>query len=206
MSNVHSALHPARRLSRVPLIPAILAAAFAACDTGVASTEATAVDLSLAVVAASDSQSAAVGTSLPSVLAVKVVDQNQRPVTSVAVAWAVLEGGGTVGSSTSTTDSTGVATVSWLLGTTAGTQRVTATLINGKADTLMAVALPAEVQSLGVASEPFVAVPAGTLTAPLQVRALDRFGNPVQGITVQWSTSAGSLSTPTSVAAADGVA
>ena len=46
----------------------------------------------------------------------------------------------------------------------------------------------------------------GALAEPLRVRVLDRDGDPVEGVTVQWSASAGTLSAPEAVTGADGVA
>lgn len=46
----------------------------------------------------------------------------------------------------------------------------------------------------------------GILPEPLRVRVLDRDGDPVAGVTVQWSASAGTLSAAQAVTDADGVA
>ena len=162
--------------------------------------------LSISPVAATDSQVTTVGTTLPTSLAVRVVDQNSQPVASASVTWAILTGAGTLGTTSSVTDAAGAATTTWTLGTISGEQRVTATLSSGKADTLVAFAAAGAVNAVAITSDPFVQVVAGASSGPLQVRAFDQYGNGVSGAVVSWSSSAGTLNSAMSTTEANGVA
>jgi hypothetical protein len=99
-----------------------------------------------------------------------------------------------------------MASTTWTLGTISGEQRVTATLANGKADTLIAFARAGNVYALAVTSDPFVQVAAGTPSGPLQVRAIDQYGNGVSGAAVTWVSSAGILTSAVTTTGANGVA
>ncbi len=68
------------------------------------------------------------GTSTP--LTVTVRDQNGDPISGRVVNWAVATGGGTLASTSSTTNAQGVATMTYTAGATAGTATVTATVGN----------------------------------------------------------------------------
>ena len=67
-------------------------------------------------------------TSTP--LTVTVKDQNGDPIPNRTVNWAVATGGGTLASSTSVTNTQGVATMTYTAGATVGTATVTATVGN----------------------------------------------------------------------------
>lgn len=67
---------------------------------------------------------AAVGSQVP--LAVKVTTSSGQAVTGTAVQWNVTGGGGSITPASSTTDASGVATATWTLGNTAGTQTAVA--------------------------------------------------------------------------------
>jgi adhesin/invasin len=196
------------RLSLTRMVVLLLSVVGVACG-GESGTGITGVDQSvpsLSIVSATDSQTAMVGTSLPSTVAVKVIDQNNRPIVLSTVTWAVVSGGGTVGAATSVTDASGIASASWTLGTAAGVQRLTATIVTGTVDTLVAFARAGAVTSFAVVSDPFVAVVAGAVTAPLQVRAFDQYGNGVADAAVLWRTSAGRFVSQSSVTSSFGVA
>src|SRR5206468_488868 len=78
---------------------------------------------------AGDNQTATVNPAVATAPAVVVRDQFDNPVAGVAVTFAVAAGGGSVNPTTPvTTGADGIAAVtSWTLGTTAGTNRLTAT-------------------------------------------------------------------------------
>lgn len=197
------------RLRRRPTVPVLVAATFVlvgACSDKTSTTEVESAVLSISPVVATDSQVTAVGTTLPIALAVLVVDQNNQPVASASVTWAILTGAGSLGTTSSVTDATGAASTTWTLGTISGEQRVTATLSSGKADTLVAFATPGAVHALAITSDPFVQVVAGAPSGPLQVRAFDQYGNGVSGAAVTWSSSAGTLNSAMSTTGANGVA
>src|ERR687891_429587 len=73
------------------------------------------------VVISGNGQSGTVGQALPQPLVVAVHDQYLNSVREVAVTWAVAAAGGSVSSGSLATDSTGQASVTWTLGTVAGT-------------------------------------------------------------------------------------
>jgi hypothetical protein len=74
-----------------------------------------------------DNQVAPAGSQLATPLSVRITDQAGAAVASVVVNWAAASGGGSVSSPTSTTDASGIATISRTLGPNAGTQTTTAT-------------------------------------------------------------------------------
>lgn len=83
-------------------------------------------DFTLAI-QAGNGQVGAVGTALPIAYTVVARDQDNKVVGGVTVTWVVTQGGGSVSSPTSVTDSTsGTATVTHTLGPVAGPQSVTA--------------------------------------------------------------------------------
>jgi hypothetical protein len=60
-------------------------------------------------------------------MAVRVTDAAGNPISGVAIGWAAGAGGGTISTTSATTDANGVARVALTLGATAGTYTVTAT-------------------------------------------------------------------------------
>lgn len=72
-------------------------------------------------------QSGAIATLLSKLLSVTVVDSYSNPVPNVTVTWAVVTGGGSLGSSIAQTNASGVATNTWTLGLLVGQQSVSAT-------------------------------------------------------------------------------
>lgn len=77
-------------------------------------------------ISAGNNQVAPVSTLLATALAVLVTDGTGNPVSGQAVAWKVQSGGGAVTSGSSNTNASGIATMAWTLGATAGTQLVSA--------------------------------------------------------------------------------
>ncbi|MBA3759851.1 MAG: DUF1929 domain-containing protein [Gemmatimonadales bacterium] len=77
--------------------------------------------------AAGNGQTGSVGQALPSPLVALVTDDNGSPVAGVSVSWAA-QSGGSVSPSTATTGSDGRASVTRVLGPTAGAQTATATV------------------------------------------------------------------------------
>ncbi len=99
-------------------------------------TNATSSALSITVAAASqmsaDSgaappQSGPANQLLPTPLVVRVTDAFGNKVAGTSVTWAVATGGGSLGGTTTTTDTAGRVRAQWTLGPTAGAQTVTAT-------------------------------------------------------------------------------
>ena len=155
--------------------------------------------------AATNGQTGAVGTALAQPVGVIVADQNGAPLADATVNWAVTAGGGTVASATSVTDAKGNATVVWTLGTTVGTDSLMASIAGGADAIITATATAAAASAVHVTSADTLTVTAGTTTAPLVVKVVDQFGNPISGATVTWAvTGGGTLSASTSTTDATG--
>src|SRR5262245_34113298 len=69
-----------------------------------------------------------VGFALTNALVVKVTDASGQPVANAAVAFAVTQGNGSTNPRVANTDSKGLATASWTLGTILGPNEVTASV------------------------------------------------------------------------------
>jgi adhesin/invasin len=154
---------------------------------------------------ATNSQTGVVGTALAQPVGVIVTDQNGAPLAGATVNWAVTAGGGTVASATSVTDATGTATVVWTLGTTVGTDSLMASIAGGADAIITATAKAGAASAVHVTSADTLTVTAGATTAPLVVKVVDQFGNPISGATVTWAvTGGGTLSAATSTTDATG--
>jgi hypothetical protein len=71
-------------------------------------------------------QTAVFGQAVPTAPTVLVTDASNHPVPGVAVTFAIASGGGSLTSTTQTTNSTGLVSVVWTLGNTFGTNTLTA--------------------------------------------------------------------------------
>jgi adhesin/invasin len=118
-------------------------AAAAGSPTLSASFTATAVMPSFAI-DSGNNQTAAAKDTVAAPIAIIVTDANGDPVQNVAVDFAVASGGGFLGDSAATvtaiTDSHGIASAVWVLGSTLGAQTVTAKVANGAPVTFTAIA------------------------------------------------------------------
>lgn len=159
---------------------------------------------SIAVVSG-DNQRIIVDAQLLAPLRVQVRDSQNRGVSGVTVDWDVTQGGGSLSSTTSTTDSDGEASVQFTAGSSAGESTISASVdgVSGSATFTAVVVTPAAVAATaGDNQELRTGTPAEDLTA--RVTASD--GGPVPGATVAWEVTGGdaSLSASTSTADADG--
>ena len=128
-----------------------------------------------------------VGEPLPQDLVVRVKDSQGAPLANVTVNWSVSGGGGSVSAATSRTDSNGDARISRILGIVIGQNRTTA-FVTGLT--------PVEFGSDAVAGPPasVTVLPSEVTlgmgeTADMQARLADRYGNPVYGADISWSSS-----------------
>jgi hypothetical protein len=141
--------------------------------TGTASTA------SVVVLNAGNGQSATVGTAVATLPSVKVTDANGNAVNGFAVSFAVGAGGGSITGANAVTNPQGIAAAgSWTLGTTAGTNTLTATATGLSGS-------PISFTATGVAGPPSAAqtsatVPPGTAgqPTPISIVSRDQFGNP----------------------------
>lgn len=105
---------------------ALVALAVVACDKA-DKPAATAV-----VAVSGNRQEGLVGTALAQPLVVQVSDQYGNPVANATVTFAVTAGGGSVAPATATTTANGQASAAWTLGTSVGTQGVSASAAGTK--------------------------------------------------------------------------
>ncbi len=158
-------------------------------------------------------QIAPVGTALADSVRVRVLDTEGRPVTNQAVTFTVLSGGGSVEPPAVTTSADGIAAASWTLGTSAGTQELRASTIQGGTGTRLDVPFTATAVAgsgsvlVGVSGDDQTGPVNSALQDSLVVKATDAVGNPVPNVEVTWSvTGGGSISPVTVVTGADGLA
>lgn len=124
-----------------------------------------------------DGQSALVGTTLAAPLKVKVTSESGAGVSGVVVTWTAV-GGGSVSSSTSTTDAQGIAQVFRTLGTTAGTYTTTAAVdgLSGSPVTFTSTATPGAPPVLVLVTSPPATARSGEAFDPqpvVQIRDAD---------------------------------
>ena len=165
-------------------------------------------------VSAGDGQTGAAASVLAGPLAAKVTDAKGLGVPGIDVEFQVMPGSGTVSPISARTNSAGVATTSWTLPTTAGFDAtVRAVLVNPTTGALVdSVSFKATVvggppTSWYQASWPYQAA-TGSTVGPLSVVLFDQYGNRSTGTRVTWTVTAGAgtLSAPTSLSDANGVA
>jgi hypothetical protein len=145
-----------------------------------------------------DQQTGTVGEPLPAPLVVQVLSPREQPVSGRKVAFGPVSdpAAGAVSPDTAVTNDAGQATARWVLGTSPGPQVVVAHLVGGEADNQIA-----EFRAAAMAAAPDTLRPGSALAQPGQrkrevatapvVHVVDRFGNPVQSISVVWQVTAG---------------
>jgi hypothetical protein len=160
---------------------------------------------------AGNGQSATVGTSVSIAPSVIVKDQYGNPVAGVSVTFAVGTGGGSLTAGSATTNASGIAAVgSWTLGTTAGSNTLTATStgLTGSPLTFTATGSVGTATQYLVSSSSYSPIAGGAVTISAQLA--DTYGNSVStsGLVVTWSESGsgGSFATGTSTTNASGLA
>jgi hypothetical protein len=138
-----------------------------------------------------DNQAAAIGSTLPIPLSVKVTDGNNNPVANVAVNWTANDGG-TVSAPTSNTNSSGIAQVSRTLGLLPGTYGTTAAVdgLTGSPVSFTSTGTVGPPATLAFDVQPTSAGVGQTITPAVEVSIRD-----AQGLLV---TTAGNLVTLTS--------
>lgn len=139
-------------------------------------------------------QSDTVLSTLPTPLSVKVQDQSNTPVQGINVTWTAPTGGKVNGSTSvvTATDASGAASVTLILGPTAGTQSVTAAAsgVTGSPLNFSETATAGHAFSLAFSSQSSTSGPPnGTLT--YSVVAKDQHGNGVSGVSITWAAAFG---------------
>lgn len=140
-----------------------------------------------------DGQSATVASAVPTPPAVVVTDAHGNPVSGVTVSFAIASGGGSLTGASASTNASGIASVgNWTLGTTAGTNTVTATVGSLPPVTFTATGTPGPAATVTkTAGDNQSATVATAVTAAPRVRVDDTYGNPVPGVSVTFSVASG---------------
>lgn len=151
-----------------------------------------------------DSQSTLAGVVMTEPLVVRVTGASGAPLAGAEVAWTIVSGGGSLSAAFDTTDTAGEASTLYTPGTTAGPAEVQAIAgavltVNFKV-TLTAGPL-ARLDKFG-SSNP-AAIKGSKLT--LSVKAVDQFGNGIEGVAVAWTASGGTVESATGTTNAGGV-
>lgn len=134
-----------------------------------------------------DPATGTVGQALGEALTLKVVTTDGAPVPDVAVAWSVTLGGGSVSAAGTTTDASGETSVTWTLGTTTGTQQVTAT-VTGITPAIFSATATADVASTLAVAPVDLTFAALQDTATIDLTAEDGFGNQLPDTAVSWAS------------------
>ena len=156
-------------------------------------------------------QSAEINKSLANALVVEVRDQNGGTLSGVTVSFSVVPGG-SLNPTSATTDTSGQASTSLTLGSTAETYTVTASVSGITAETTATATEPPRATTLSKVSGDGQSGSADmTLANPLVVKVLDQYGNPLSGVTVNFSIDPpfggeGSLTSTSATTDADGQA
>lgn len=158
---------------------------------------------------AGDGQSAIVGQSVVAMPSVKALDQFSNPVAGLTVTFGAA-GGGQVTGATVATNAAGIATLGgWTLDTLAGANGVTASATGGLTAPFAATGLPDVADRLlKVTGDGQTAVVNTAVGTTPVVRVVDRYGNPVPGVTVDYDllVDGGSLADSSVVSDALGLA
>jgi hypothetical protein len=159
-------------------------------------------------------QSATVGTELPDALTVRALDADGRLVPGVVLTFRVVSGGGSVFAGSAATNSSGIASERWTIGTsTTESQELEVRAVDPETGQARIYAvfhatatagLPA---SVAKADGDEQSVPLGSTSAqPLSVVVRDQHANPVPNATVSWAVigGAGQVSPAIATTGADG--
>jgi hypothetical protein len=195
-----------------PFAAALLAAALA-CGGDLTLPDSSGAGLELSKVGG-DGQAGPVGELLPQPLVVRVRSSGGHPVSGQEVAFVLADGvSGRLEPDTAVTNSSGEALARWVLGTLPGEHEVEARLVSDltdpPAELFQASAVPAAPDTLRALSSLLQPGRRGeTLTEPLVVLVVDRFGNAVSDIAVAWAVTAGEgeVGAAETITGADGTA
>lgn len=201
-------MSPPSSIRLLALLPFILL--LSGCGEEGPSTAPSGAAPSLLRVAGGDGQHGVAGAALGEEIAVVVADASGKGIPGFVVRFAVVSGGGQVGTQTVASDARGVARTTWTLGAVAADSQV----VEARADGVPSVRMRATARPDAPAT---VAVIAGNgaagqlgvaLADSLAVTVRDRHGNPVVGLEVAWTVAAGggSVSPARTVTGPGGVA
>ncbi|HXY18673.1 MAG TPA: hypothetical protein VEH83_01610 [Gemmatimonadales bacterium] len=156
-----------------------------------------------------DAQSGVVGQTLANPLIVQVSDSTAHLISGATVGFAVTSGTGSVGSPSAATGANGEAQTTWTLGTTAGSQTVSASVAGAPAATFAATGTAAAAKSVAKQAGDLQSTTTGAaVPIPPAVIVRDSFNNAKAGVTVTFSaaTGHGSVTGGTQTTNAGGIA
>jgi Bacterial Ig-like domain (group 1) len=148
------------------------------------------------VMGSGNNQTGTVGQALPSPFTVVVNDSKGNPVSGVTVTFTVTAGGGTLSANSVATNSTGVASTTLTLGSTPGVNTVVAAsgTLAGSPITFTAtgaIAAPTPTTLVMGGGNNQTGSTGQALASPFTVIVNDSKGNPVSGVTVTFTVTAG---------------
>lgn len=155
-----------------------------------------------------DGQTAQAGMAVSVAPAVKLLDQNGAPVAGASVTFAVASGGGAITGASAVSDSLGIATVgSWTLGSTPGSNSLTATAADLPGSPVTFTATGTGAGSLSLLTPPSSSAANGVaLTVQPVVQLLDGQGAPLpqSGVTVTATVVEAGAAASSATAVTDG--
>jgi hypothetical protein len=167
------------------------------CDSGATGLRASRAPASLEI-AGGDMQSATVGSEVADPIVARVLNEAGEPVRGQLINFRVTAGGGSVFAGSALTDNLGIARDRWTLGTSvADSQRVEARAIGENGEPLVfgvfrATATADVPDSVRVVSgDAQNAIVTSAFLDSLLARVVDRFGNPVPSVVVNWNVESG---------------
>lgn len=174
----------------------------------VAFTAAAAPDVpALAVAVGGGGQSGEVAGVLQDSLAVRVADRFGNPVPGAAVAWVVTGGGGTVAAGGAASNDSGLVRARWTLGPAVGPQSAEARAAGAAGAPALfratAETRPGSVVLAASGGDAQAGTAGRAVSAPLEVRAVDRLGRGVSGLGVAWEVTEGGGSLAPALATTD---
>jgi len=196
-----------RRHAALAMLPLVCVAVLglSACHDGSTTAPKTATTVT---VLSGGSQSGTVGAALAAPIVVQVKDQNGSAMSGVAVTLTIGASAGTLSATQLTTDANGQASVTWTLGTVAGTDTLAAQVGSLPVLDVVATATPDVPVGVVVVSGDNQSGAVGTpLASAMTVKVVDQYGNAVPNVTVSFSDDAnGTLAATTVTTDASGMA
>ncbi|HEX5963408.1 MAG TPA: hypothetical protein VFY42_06765, partial [Gemmatimonadales bacterium] len=198
-----------RRPRRSAVIPFLVLLAFVACGGEDLLLPSSGQPASIAAVSGSG-QNGTVGQPLPLPFVVEVTDPEGRPVEGVEVVFVAPAGAALAPNDTMLTGADGRTSVQYTLATASGDQAIEARArpvvpSTSLTTTFHAIAAPeAAVALIAAGGDLQEGEVQTTLADSLAVKAVDRFGNGVEGIEVTWHAADGAVSPDLVVTGSDG--
>ena len=158
--------------------------------------------VTVAAVAATDNQIGVAGARLSQGLEVKVMSDGV-PKVGIVVQWRTSDGA--VHPVVSRTDSRGIATTSWTLGSAPRVMTVSAVVAGAEGSPVTFSATAPVTVTVDAATDAQIGVVGAALTQPLRV-SVRSDGTPSAGVAVTWAVSGGSIAPASSVTDATGIA